>query len=336
MEPGIGLVNLRDRCYDPATGAWLTPDPESYGDSSNLYAGFRNDPVNNSDPTGRLVPQLIGCGASVLIGAAITEGIGGDYTWKDADVDCGLGAATAGLSALGQLRHLRHASKLTRFGARVGAETTVDVGGEWARREWKGEKYTWGELATGAALNAVIGEGGAFVGARGAKWFAGWGNASKALETRKSYASWGEEYVDDFRYVEHPISTEGTGRDYHALLEAEISSQEFVYRYMSEETLQASLRYGSVRGYSTTVFTHSSRDAALGGQIRPEWGTPRYGVAIPVSKLRGFDVPLSYGNKGGAWEPFTYSYPDAGVGGWSQFLLHPIPIEHVFIFSLKP
>jgi RHS repeat-associated protein len=166
VEPGTGLVYLRDRWYDPAAGTFLTPDPESYTDSSNLYAAFAADPVNNSDPTGRVVPQAIGCAASVLIGWGITELTGGDYTWKDAGIDCTLGAATVGLSALGQLRHLRHANKLTRWGTRVGTEMALDIGAEAARREWKypEEEYTWSELATGATLNAIIGEGGAYVG----------------------------------------------------------------------------------------------------------------------------------------------------------------------------
>lgn len=37
---------------------FLTPDPESYADSSNLYAYAANDPVNSSDPSGRLVETV--------------------------------------------------------------------------------------------------------------------------------------------------------------------------------------------------------------------------------------------------------------------------------------
>ena len=43
---------MRDRWYDPRTGTFLTPDPQGYGDSSNLYAYCGGDPVNCSDPTG--------------------------------------------------------------------------------------------------------------------------------------------------------------------------------------------------------------------------------------------------------------------------------------------
>ena len=54
-DPATGLCFLRDRWYDPSTGTFLTPDPEGYGDSSNLYIFGKGDPVNNYDPTGRTV-----------------------------------------------------------------------------------------------------------------------------------------------------------------------------------------------------------------------------------------------------------------------------------------
>jgi RHS repeat-associated protein len=48
-----GLVLMRDRWYDPSTGTFLTPDPEGYRDSPNLFLFGRGDPVNRADPTGR-------------------------------------------------------------------------------------------------------------------------------------------------------------------------------------------------------------------------------------------------------------------------------------------
>lgn len=42
----------RARWFDPNTGSFLSPDPEGYGDSSNLYAFCGGDPVNCSDPRG--------------------------------------------------------------------------------------------------------------------------------------------------------------------------------------------------------------------------------------------------------------------------------------------
>lgn len=53
QEPMTGIIMMRDRWYDPTTGTFLTPDPEGYRDSPNLYMFAGGDPVNYSDPTGR-------------------------------------------------------------------------------------------------------------------------------------------------------------------------------------------------------------------------------------------------------------------------------------------
>ncbi|MBV8519086.1 MAG: RHS repeat-associated core domain-containing protein [Acidobacteria bacterium] len=55
QEPATGLVFMRGRWYDLSTGTFLTPDPQGFADSSNLYAFGKGDPVDTSDPTGRLV-----------------------------------------------------------------------------------------------------------------------------------------------------------------------------------------------------------------------------------------------------------------------------------------
>lgn len=47
-----GLVYMRARFYDPASGMFLEPDPLGYEDSVNLYAAFGNNPVSMRDPTG--------------------------------------------------------------------------------------------------------------------------------------------------------------------------------------------------------------------------------------------------------------------------------------------
>jgi RHS repeat-associated protein len=52
QDPATGLVFVRARWLDPKTGVFLTPDPQGYLDSSNLYAFAGGDPVNRRDPTG--------------------------------------------------------------------------------------------------------------------------------------------------------------------------------------------------------------------------------------------------------------------------------------------
>lgn len=54
-EPATKLVYVRARWYDSSLGMFLTPDPMGYADSSDLYAGFGGDPVNNHDPSGQWI-----------------------------------------------------------------------------------------------------------------------------------------------------------------------------------------------------------------------------------------------------------------------------------------
>lgn len=134
-----------------------------------------------------------------------------------------------------------------------------------------------------------------------------------------------------------------TRQNYERRLNEMINGQDYVFRYLTEDSLAASLKYGSVRGYTTTRFSSSTREIIRGAQLKDwagkggdEW-IPRYGVAIPTSKLKGFQVPRPFGNTGNeGWEVFTNSYPEAGPGGWSQFLINGVPIEDVHIFSLRP
>jgi RHS repeat-associated protein len=53
VEPMTGDVYMRDRWYNPHTGTFVSPDPEGYAGSPNLYSYCHGDPVNCSDPTGR-------------------------------------------------------------------------------------------------------------------------------------------------------------------------------------------------------------------------------------------------------------------------------------------
>ena len=52
LEPLTGQDYVRARWYDPAVGAWLSPDPLGYRDSSSLYAFAGGEPVNGRDALG--------------------------------------------------------------------------------------------------------------------------------------------------------------------------------------------------------------------------------------------------------------------------------------------
>jgi RHS repeat-associated protein len=51
-----GLVRFGTRDYDPAVGRWTNKDPIRFAGGLNLYAYVENNPVNLTDPDGR-VPQ---------------------------------------------------------------------------------------------------------------------------------------------------------------------------------------------------------------------------------------------------------------------------------------
>jgi RHS repeat-associated protein len=53
VDPYTGLVNDYHRWYDPATGKWITPDPEGFAAAdANLSRYITNDPTGNIDPPG--------------------------------------------------------------------------------------------------------------------------------------------------------------------------------------------------------------------------------------------------------------------------------------------
>lgn len=127
-----------------------------------------------------------------------------------------------------------------------------------------------------------------------------------------------------------------SGENYTRRLSELIEKQEHIFRYLSEEGLKYSINSGNVRGYVTTLFSNSSSKVARGVQILPEWGTPQYGVAIPTNKLNGFQLARPFGNQGKiGWEIVANSYPSAGAGGWTQFLINPVNIDDVYIYRLQ-
>ncbi|WP_406858742.1 DUF6531 domain-containing protein [Streptomyces sp. HUAS MG47] len=134
---------LRDRSYHYVTGRFNTPDPEptSPGSpNSSAYAYANNDPINQSDPSGRC-PLCISAGIGAIIGGAIEGGIyswqhrnDGQFSWGDFAEATGRGAAIGGLA-----------------GALMPGAGNAVV---------RGLGLTGGRaLATSAGVNAVVGAG---------------------------------------------------------------------------------------------------------------------------------------------------------------------------------
>lgn len=76
-----GLYLSKRRLMNPVNGVFLSPDPRGYEDSSSLYVYAAQNPVNNIDPNGEIIPFII---AAVVIGGAL---LGAGYSWYDAYVN---------------------------------------------------------------------------------------------------------------------------------------------------------------------------------------------------------------------------------------------------------
>jgi RHS repeat-associated protein len=88
--PGLGLVYMEQRYYDPAIGRFISPDPIGYAGGLNLYGYAENDGVNLVDPDGL---------GGLWIGGVH---LGDDHPWAVIDaagVGAGLRTGVAGVGS---------------------------------------------------------------------------------------------------------------------------------------------------------------------------------------------------------------------------------------------
>jgi RHS repeat-associated protein len=82
--PELGLWYYKARFYSSALGRFYQTDPVGYADQNNLYAYVGNDPLDHTDPTGKLDPSS--AAARALIAAGETDAAGGGPENPAADV----------------------------------------------------------------------------------------------------------------------------------------------------------------------------------------------------------------------------------------------------------
>ncbi|WP_234542265.1 RHS repeat-associated core domain-containing protein [Streptomyces shenzhenensis] len=163
-----GRLYLRDRSYVPDTGRFTSTDPEpASNDSPNLspYAYAGNDPVNQSDPSGRC-PLCVSAGIGAAIGATVEGGIygwqhrNGGFTWGGFATATGEGALTGAIAgAIMPGAGNAAASILGLSGGRALATSAivnagVGAGLSWAVNEAHCQPTTPWDLLIGAAGGA--------------------------------------------------------------------------------------------------------------------------------------------------------------------------------------
>jgi len=92
-----GLYHVRRRMLHPTLGVWLTPDPQGYADSFNLYQYCGGSPLSYTDPSGEVLSWAFAVtGALIGTGVYIAGSLllGNEITWGGA-----LGAAAGGFVA---------------------------------------------------------------------------------------------------------------------------------------------------------------------------------------------------------------------------------------------
>ena len=132
LDPESGRYCTPHRCYNPATGTWLQPDPIGFsGGDVNLYRFVNNNPLRYTDPNGQVAivdDAAEAAGAIVIVGAVV--GIAGGVATYQATGSFSQAFSAFGSGfvsgALGAGAAILTAGTSTL--AAVGLGATVDVG----------------------------------------------------------------------------------------------------------------------------------------------------------------------------------------------------------------
>jgi uncharacterized protein RhaS with RHS repeats len=119
------------RDYDPTTGRYLQADPLGLVDGASVYGYAAQSPMVYTDPTGEIIPLLVGIG----IGVAVEYLTNPCPTWQDLALAGAIGGIGGGISK----------AALLRYGAR---SLTRVTGKEWSHSLSRSfvNRYTSGGL----------------------------------------------------------------------------------------------------------------------------------------------------------------------------------------------
>jgi len=164
-DAASGLVFLRARYYDPATGVFLQRDPYPFDPANpvtfNRYSYANGNPVNGIDPSGLSTAGVCGSGAvGFFVGA--TASVCGVSTTKGAigfTISGGLGvqSPTGGFSAGSMYDQADKISDLSGFSTCIGG--SLVAGGDVCKPSLSGEgKVTGGDVAIDLGTGDAIPE----------------------------------------------------------------------------------------------------------------------------------------------------------------------------------